>query len=202
MGPAFETFAEKAIEVVKDVASRFELPDDSGERKYSSELPDDSGEKMQSKKVDRPKNETEHPLMSGLSEKEKNIIMNESGWSNDIVNCIANMEQYEKVYRDAGLHEAIVDGRKCLIKNIDMKYIDTKTGLTNQELMLKGRAPIDSKTGEKIELHHMGQDFNGPLAELCENSEHGDGNDTLLHNKGTESWRQDPENMNLNTTIL
>ena len=71
--------------------------------------------------------------------------------------------------------------------------IDEKTGMTNKELMEKGRSPIDSKTGEKIELHHMGQDYDSPFAELDENSEHGDGNHKVLHPKTDNSWRNDKD---------
>lgn len=35
-----------------------------------------------------------------------------------------------------------------------------------------------------------------PFAELCANSEHGDGKDAILHDKKVESWRQDPERKN------
>ena len=131
----------------------------------------------------------------GLTEDEKSKIIEETGWSSKIVDCIESMEQYE-IYKNAGLHETEIDGRKCLVKDIDMDYVDPKTGLTNRELMEKGRAPIDAKTGEPIELHHMGQDFNSPFAELCANSEHGDGKDAILHDKKIESWRQDPEKKN------
>lgn len=132
---------------------------------------------------------------TGLTEDEKAKIIKETGWSSEIVNCIESMDQYE-VYKNADLHEAEIDGRKCLVKDIDMDYVDPKTGLTNRELMEKGRAPIDAKTGEPIELHHMGQNFNSPFAELCANSEHGDGKDAILHDKKVESWRQDPERKN------
>ena len=44
MGPILEAVAEKAVEMAKDVSSRLELPDDSGDKKYFSDLPDDSGE--------------------------------------------------------------------------------------------------------------------------------------------------------------
>lgn len=131
----------------------------------------------------------------GLNEAEKAKIIEETGWSAEIINCIESMEQYE-VYKNAGLHEAEINGRKCLIKDIDMDYVDPKTGLTNRELMEKGRPPIDAKTGETIQLHHMGQDFNSPFAELCANSEHGDGKDAILHDKKVESWRQDSEKKN------
>ena len=132
---------------------------------------------------------------TGLAENEKAEIIKETGWPAEIVNCIESMDQCE-VYKNAELHEAEIDGRKCLVKNIDMDYVDPKTGLTNRELMEKGRAPIDAKTGESIELHHMGQNFNSPFAELCANSEHGDGKDAILHDKKVESWRQDPEKKN------
>ena len=35
-----------------------------------------------------------------------------------------------------------------------------------------------------------------PFAELCANSEPGDGKDAILHDRKVESWRQDPERKN------
>lgn len=134
-------------------------------------------------------------VKSELTEEQKALIIKETGWSPEIVNAIENMDQYE-IYKNADLHEVEINGRKCLVKDIDMDYIDPKSGLTNRELMEKGKTPYDAKTGEKIELHHMGQNFDSPFAELCENSEHGDGNDGILHDKKVESWRQDPEKKN------
>ena len=128
-----------------------------------------------------------------LTNVEREIIMKESGWSEEIVSCIETQRQYE-LYRNAELHETVIDGRKCLAKDIDFDYIDEKTGMTNRELMEKGRCPIDAKTGERIELHHMGQEYDSPFAELCDISEHrGEGVDSILHDKNVESWRQDPE---------
>lgn len=126
----------------------------------------------------------------GLSEEDKIKIKEETNWSDEIIDCIDNMDQYE-IYKKADLHEVEIDGRKCLVKNIDMDYVDPKTGMTNRERLELGRPPIDSKTGEKIELHHMGQEYDAPFAELCENSEHGDGNHAILHPKSSDSWRQD-----------
>lgn len=128
----------------------------------------------------------------GLTEEQKKQIKEETGWSDEIIEAIKSKEQYE-IYKKADLHEAVIDGRKCLVKDIDMDYVDPKTGMTNRELMKNGRSPIDSKTGEKVELHHIGQEFDSPLAELTENTEHGDGNDAILHDKKAESWRQDSE---------
>lgn len=131
----------------------------------------------------------------GLSEEEKVKIKEETGWSNEIVDAIENMDQYE-IYKNADLHEAEINGRKCLVKDIDLDYVDPDTGMTNRERMEKGRAPIDAKTGEKIELHHMGQNFDGPFAELDENSEHGDGNHKVLHTRTENSWRNNLEQKN------
>lgn len=130
-----------------------------------------------------------------ITEDDRKIIRKETGWSDDIADALIETKttkaQYE-VYRDADLHECVVNGRLCLCKNVDVDYLDEKTGMTNKELMKSGRSPIDAKTGEKIELHHMGQDYNGPLVELNENSEHGDGNHKTLHPKHEDSFRQEP----------
>lgn len=126
---------------------------------------------------------------SCLTEDEKRKIKEEMGWSDEIVNHIDSWKQYE-IYK--GLSEVIINGRHCLIKNIDLDYVDPKTEKTNRELMGEGRSPIDSKTGEKIELHHMGQSHDAPFAELSE-SEHGDGNHNTLHPNRENSWRNDKE---------
>ncbi len=140
-------------------------------------------------------NESPEGEKNVLTDEEKAKIKEETGWSDEIIDSIQDMEEYE-VYKNADLHEVVIDGKPCLAKDINLDYVDPKTGLTNRELMEKGRSPIDEKTGEKIELHHIGQEFDSPLAELCENSEHGDGKDSILHDKKTESWRQDPEKKN------
>ena len=81
------------------------------------------------------------PEQAGLTSEQKEQIKKETGWSDEIINHIENMDQYE-IYKNADLHEAEINGKKCLVKNIDMDYVDPKTGLTNRELMQKGRSPI------------------------------------------------------------
>lgn len=128
-----------------------------------------------------------------ISESDKTRIREETRWSKEIIDCIKNMKQYE-IYKTADLEEKEINGRKCLVKkNLDLDYIDEKTGLSNKERMERGMAPIDEKTGEKIELHHMDQKFDSPFAELTENSEHGGKNHKILHDNSIESWRRDPE---------
>lgn len=129
-----------------------------------------------------------------LSMEEKLKIKEESGWSDEIVDQIKSMEEYE-IYKQADVHEKIVDGRPCLCKDIDMdlKYMDPKTGetQTNRERMADGKSPVDGKTGEKIELHHIGQNYDGPFIQLKENSEHGGVNHKILHDNKLESFRND-----------
>lgn len=150
-------------------------------------------EKISEETPNLEKTETITPERNELTSEQKEQIKNETHWSGEVVDNIRSMDEYEKVYKPADLYEQKVDGRTCLVKNIDMDYVSPKTGLTNREAMEKGASPIDSKTGEKLELHHMGQNYDAPLAELCENSEHGDGNDKILHDKNTESWRNDTQ---------
>lgn len=128
----------------------------------------------------------------GLSRLEKLQIKRETGWSDTVIDHIESKEQHE-IYEKAGLHEEIINGRPCLCKEVDMNYIDPKTSMTNRELMAKGRSPIDAKTGERIELHHMGQGYDAPFAELCADSEHGDGNYSVLHTKSEGSWRNNQD---------
>ena len=96
------------------------------------------------------------------------------------------MDQYA-VYKKAGLHYAVVNGRQCLVvKNIDLEYVDHELGLLNSELLKKGQAPYDSKTGKRIVIHHMRQEHNAPFAELTED-EHKDS--TLHKHNDDPSWR-------------
>lgn len=122
-------------------------------------------------------------------------IDEKSDYSSEVDEKISSVKELE-VYQKANLKEENIDGRTCLVRdNIDMEYVDPKSGMTNQELMAKGRAPYDAKTGERIELHHIGQDYDSPLAELTENSEHGDYY-SALHTKEGESWRNDSQKNN------
>lgn len=179
--------------MIETLAKPVELATKTAETGKSFNI-DKKIEKKEDSFFNKPKNEMYDPddkVAKSLSSLERNAIKKETSWTDEIVNNIDSMEQYD-IYKKAGLVESVVDDRICLVKGIDMDYVDPKTGMTNRQLMSKGRAPIDAKTGEKIELHHMGQKQNAPFAELCENSEHGDGNDAILHDKNKPSWRRNP----------
>lgn len=102
------------------------------------------------------------------------------------------MKQYE-ILKNAGLKEVEINGRKCLIKeNIDLDYTD-EDGISNRERMKRGLAPLDSKTGKPIELHHLGQKADSPLVELTEEEhrtgeyEDGKKNQSLWHDNTVET---------------
>lgn len=129
--------------------------------------------------------EKANEVKKGLTDEEKAKIKEETGWSDEIVDAIGSIEEYE-IYKKAGLQEAEIDGKKCLIRSdIDWNQKD-EFGRTNKERMENGQPPI-TKNGETVELHHIGQKSDSPLAELTTKEHRGVGNDTILHDKQKES---------------
>lgn len=127
-----------------------------------------------------------------LTEAQKETIIAETGWSSEIVDCIKNMKQYE-ILKNAGLIEAEINGRKCLIKEkIDLDYTDAD-GVSNRDRIMRGLAPLDSKTNKPLELHHLGQKADSPLVELTEEEhrtgedENGKKNQSLWHDNTLET---------------
>lgn len=174
------------------------LVDDSGEKSYSSELPDDSGEKHIDIPSDSQKNDVSSDQLTtesagvddgernaGLTVEEKAQIKEATGWSDEIIDAIGSMEEYE-IYRDANLVEAEIGDKKCLIRNdIDLEKTD-QFGQTNRERMANGLPPLDANS-RPIQLHHIGQRADSPLAELTFEEHRCGGNDTILHDKKKET---------------
>ena len=115
-------------------------------------------------------------------------IHKSSPYSDEITACI---RQYDELhfYCSLSLQESKIT-RPVLIQNIDFDLWVSNEGCTNLELMRKGNAPYayDAPSG-RIELHHIGQDFYAPFAELTFD-EHNE-NSQLLHPYREESWRKD-----------
>lgn len=121
----------------------------------------------------------------GLSDEQKQRIKEETCWSDEIIDSIGSWEEYE-IYKKAGLVEAEIGGKKCLIRtDIDWNQKDA-FGRTNKERAEQGLSPLD-KNGKPIELHHIGQHADSPLAELTQEEHRGKGNDGILHNKNIDS---------------
>ncbi|WP_081069546.1 hemagglutinin repeat-containing protein [Burkholderia stagnalis] len=78
------------------------------------------------------------------------------------------------------------DGSKVYQRNdlIDPARVDTRTGMTNLELMEAGRAPI-GPDGRPINLHHMLQSNDGPIAEVTQTF-HQQNSSTIHINSGTD----------------
>ena len=90
-------------------------------------------------------------------------------------------EEYE-VFKNAGLHPQMINGRTVLIRDdIDFDLVD-ELGRTNRQRMSQGLAPLD-KSGNALQLHHIGQRNDGTIAMLSSN-EH---NSLSLHGFKTVS---------------
>ena len=117
---------------------------------------------------------------SSLSLKEFSYVKEKTGWSDNVISYIRTLEEAE-VYINAGLKEVQLGDHVALVRSdIDLEQVDSE-GITNRERMSKGMAPY-AKNGEKIELHHIGQENNSPLAELTWTEHRGKGQHGKLHN--------------------
>lgn len=134
--------------------------------------------------LDAPINfETKNEL-TPLSEESK-AELKEQGYSESVIDSIGSEEE-KNIYENSGVTPKEVNERDALVKNdIDLTKEDD-FGRTNLERMKQGLAPLD-KDGNPIELHHVGQKMDSPLAELTRDEHRGKGNDTILHNKQKES---------------
>lgn len=111
--------------------------------------------------------------------------LEEAGFPNRVIESIGT-DAEANIYLDAELEAKQINGKDALIRT-DIDY-DQKDifGETNLERMEQGRAPLDPH-GRPIELHHIGQKQDSPLAELTRAEHRESGNDNVLHNKQKES---------------
>lgn len=156
------------------------------DEKYDSYINEDTNsEKDLDSDSDNEYNDVDESERDGLNDTEKEQLKEETGWSEETVDAMHSKEEAE-IYKNADLHEAEVNGKKCLIRNdIDMEQKD-EFGRTNKERMENGNAPL-TESGETVELHHIGQKQDSPLAELTTQEHRGKGNDTILHDKQKDS---------------
>lgn len=106
------------------------------------------------------------------------------------INTFIRNEKELKVYIGLHLTETFIT-RPALIIRID-PYCCDSLGVSNLTKMLSGKAPIDATTGETIDLHHIGQRYDSPFAELPHMIHNSDGNYSILHTS-TVSWRNDKD---------
>ncbi|MDI2587624.1 HNH/ENDO VII family nuclease [Psychrobacillus sp. NEAU-3TGS] len=90
-------------------------------------------------------------------------------------------DEERKIYDDANVEANEVNDRECLTRtDIDYEAVDGR-GRTNLERMSDGKPPLID--GKPVELHHIGQKQDAPLAELTQTEHRGPGNDGILHDK-------------------
>lgn len=121
---------------------------------------------------------------------QKEQIYADSPYSDIINEYISNYREFYTYYT-LKLQEAKVT-RPALIKDIDPDLYISSEDATNLELMLKGKSPYayDEEDGQ-IELHHIGQNYNAPFAELTQAEHIMYGNNKVFHTASEESWRKD-----------
>lgn len=95
------------------------------------------------------------------------------------------------LYINLNLEETVIT-RPCLVMDIDPYYC-TPTGETNTERMAMGKPPIDYATGSVIDLHHIGQSYEAPYAELPHSIHDAPGINSTLHSSRAPSWRNNPK---------
>lgn len=128
--------------------------------------------------------------LNGLTMNEAATIQKETKWSLDVIKNIHSVKEAE-IYKSANLTPQIVNGKQALVRKIDWDF--KWEGLTNRERVLSGKNPVDAN-GIKIELHHVGQSENTPLAMLSEiEHRHGENNGILHYKKGESVVDHGPE---------
>ena len=121
------------------------------------------------------------PTRPQWTDGEKREKQLESGWPDSIMDSIRSDGEYN-IYRTADVQAAEIGTRPCLVRlDLDMERVDAM-GNTNKQRMERGLAPLNGE-GKPIELHHIGQRANSPLAELTMEEHRGKGNDAVLHDK-------------------
>ena len=158
-------------------------PEESSKAKEESK-PEESGKAKEEASPENGK-QTENiddgnETPKGLSEEEKARIKEETDWPDEVINEISSWEEYE-IYKSEGLKAYEINGKWYLLNpNIDLEYV-TADGRTNRQRLADGDAPIDKRTGQKYELHHVGQNPNGVLAELPMGKHRLAPNNLILH---------------------
>ena len=166
------------------------------ENSYSMENINHDKEGSWSNDVTLSPEELDKPLFENeaLSPEQKEYIKEKTGWSDSIIENIKSEEE-ASVYMQANLKEnngnlerfdidwnaTVPQDRIDRMRSIyGDEVADRWANKTNMDLIKEGKAPY-GPDGERINLHHIGQKTDSPLAELT-NTEHKQ-NDGILHDK-------------------
>lgn len=108
-----------------------------------------------------------------------------SHYSYKINDYIRSVEELH-LYQQLGLKELHIT-RPSLVADIDVDYV--ANGETNLERMLSGNPPICPITKEIYHIHHIGQKYNSPFAELTRRTHSSSNYYSILHDCQLDSWR-------------
>ena len=174
---------KEVVEVRKKVVQEVDI--ETAKNSSLSSLLEDNKEKREIEEKKSNELDEGKEGQQGLTDEEKTKLRELTGWSDEILDAISSWEEAE-IYMKAGLKEVEINGKNCLIRDdIDLDQKD-EDGISNRERMERRRPPI-TKEGQEVELHHIGQKQDSPLAELTTEQHRGVGNDTILHDKTKET---------------
>ena len=116
-----------------------------------------------------------------LTDAQKLKLKEDTGWPDVIINSIRSLEEAQ-IYIDAGLKHGIVDGKDALIRDdIDFDSVENIERLSAKPPL----SPVN-RNGEVVELHHIGQNSDSPLAELTFAQHQQGGNKAILHDTSSD----------------
>lgn len=119
----------------------------------------------------------------------ENEICERSPYSRHINPFIYSKKELD-IFLSLNLKEDYIT-RPALLLNIQPDYLD-ENGVSNLSKMLNGKPPIDATTQSVIHLHHIGQDFRSPFAELPQVIHNSHEHYSSLHQCDIVSWRNEP----------
>jgi len=115
---------------------------------------------------------------SGLTMNEAAFIQKQTKWPIKLIKKIHSLEEFN-IYKEASLVPQKINGNWALVRKINWKLVDSD-GLSNIVRVQNGLSPIDID-GVALELHHIGQKPDSPLAILTWEEHHRKGNYKILH---------------------
>lgn len=160
--------------------------DENSAAQRSTKLADNQSLKLDTKETEHSNGESapvlEQNTRTELTKEDRIKLKERTGWSDAIVDAIRTKEEAE-IYENAGLVEGEVNGKPALLQP-DLKpnacYDKNRPDWTNKDFAGDGYPPR-SADGKPIELHHIGQNPDSPLAELTYEQHHKNGNFKKLH---------------------
>lgn len=106
-------------------------------------------------------------------------IQRETKWPASFIKQLNSMDEYN-ILKSSGRKLFKINGKEVLVPDtIDWTYKDA-SGLTNLERVKLGKSVLD-KNGVPYEVHHIGQNNDGPFAILSMAEHRQNGNSSILH---------------------